>query len=74
MDAVGDDQRERREQSRTESTQELTDAERAFWMAMRQALLIALGALETYLCLARSVPPRRARRSFARETRKVTDE
>lgn len=41
----------------------MSENERALWMAMRQALLIALGALETYLGVARSAPPRRVRRS-----------
>ena len=37
------------------------DRERALWMAIRQALIIALGAIEEYLGLQRSIVPRRKR-------------
>ena len=39
----------------------MTDRERALLMAIRQALIIALGAIEEYLGLARSIVPRRKR-------------
>jgi len=39
----------------------MTDRERALLMAVRQALIIALGAIEEYLGLARSIVPRRKR-------------
>lgn len=42
----------------------MTPAERALWLALRQALLIGLGAVEIYLGLERSAPPRRVRRAF----------
>ena len=34
------------------------DRERALWMAVRQALIIALRALENYLELEQSIPSR----------------
>jgi len=34
---------------------------RTLWMAIRQALIIALGAIEDYLGLERSIVPRRKR-------------
>jgi len=37
------------------------DRERALWMGIRQAVLICLGAIETYLGLDRTVVPRRKR-------------
>lgn len=40
----------------------VTPAERALWLALRQALLISLAAIEVYLGLERSAPPRRVRR------------
>lgn len=47
----------------------MSEAERRLWLGLRQALLIALGALETYLDLPRSAPRRRMRRQgFARKT------
>ena len=39
----------------------MTDRERALLMAIRQALIIALGAIEEYLGLQRSIVPRRKR-------------
>ena len=39
----------------------VTDRERKLWMGFRQALIIALGAIEEYLGLARSIVPRRKR-------------
>jgi hypothetical protein len=35
--------------------------ERALWMTIRQALLIALGGIEDYLELERTKPPKHAR-------------
>jgi len=37
------------------------ERERVLWMAIRQAVLILLGAIETYLGLERTVVPRRKR-------------
>jgi len=37
------------------------DRQRTLLMAVRQALIIALGAIEDYLGLARSIVPRRKR-------------
>ena len=39
----------------------MTDRERTLLMAVRQALIIALGAIEEYLGLQRSIVPRRKR-------------
>jgi hypothetical protein len=36
--------------------------DRTFWMAIRQALIMALGAIEDYLGLERSIVPRHKRR------------
>ena len=43
----------------------LDDRTRVLLMALRQALIIALGALEDYLGLQRSIVPRRKRRPSA---------
>jgi len=40
---------------------ETTPRERVLLMALRQALIIALGALETYLDIPRSVTPKHLR-------------
>jgi len=37
------------------------DSSRVLWLAVRQALLIVLGAVETYLGLERTVIPKRKR-------------
>jgi len=39
----------------------MEEGQRKFWMAMRQAMIIALGALEDYLGMERSIIPRRKR-------------
>lgn len=39
----------------------MSDRERALWLAIRQAVLICLGAIETYLGLDRTVVPKRKR-------------
>ncbi|HUT15401.1 MAG TPA: hypothetical protein VMY98_04060 [Anaerolineae bacterium] len=39
----------------------IDDKQRAFWVAVRQAMIIALGALEDYLGMERSIIPRRKR-------------
>ena len=39
----------------------MADRERTLWMGIRQALIIALGVIEEYLGLARSIVPRRKR-------------
>jgi len=39
----------------------MTDRERSLWLALRRALLMALGALEDYLGLPRSVVPKHKR-------------
>lgn len=39
----------------------ITDQERRFQMARRQAIIIELGAIEDYLGLERSIVPRRKR-------------
>ena len=39
----------------------MSDRERTLLMAVRQALIIVLGAIEDYLGLARSIVPRRKR-------------
>ena len=39
----------------------MTDRERVLWLAIRQAVLICLGAIETYLGLDRTVVPKRKR-------------
>jgi hypothetical protein len=39
----------------------MSEKERAFWMTIRQVLIMALGALEDYLELERSIVPRRKR-------------
>ena len=39
----------------------LTPATRRLWMGLRQALIIALGAIEDYLELPRSIVPRHKR-------------
>ena len=75
--AVGDDQRERRRpgDQAGERAQGMSglgqetgpskgSADRELLMALRQALLIVLGAVELYLGLERSAPPRRVRRAF----------
>lgn len=41
--------------------------EKALWYAVRQALIIILGAIEDYLCIERSIVPRHKRN---RETEK----
>lgn len=40
----------------------MSEKDRAFWMAFRQALIIMLGAIEDRLGLPRSIVPRRKRR------------
>ena len=41
----------------------MTDTkQRTLWLAVRQALIIALGAIEDYLDLERSITPRHKRR------------
>jgi len=40
----------------------MTDAsQRLLWMAIRQALIIVIGAIEEYLSMERSIVPRRKR-------------
>jgi len=39
----------------------MTDRERTLWLALRQALIIALGAIENYLGLERTKPPKRSK-------------
>lgn len=39
----------------------MSDRERVLWLAIRQAVLICLGAIETYLGLDRTVVPKRKR-------------
>jgi hypothetical protein len=39
----------------------MTDRERTLWMGIRQAMIIALGVIEDYLGLQRSIVPRRKR-------------
>lgn len=36
-----------------------TDRERTFWMSFRHAIIIVLGAIEDYLELPRTRPPKR---------------
>jgi hypothetical protein len=43
---------------------ERTDRVRVLLMSLRQALIIALGALEDYLRLERSIVPRRKRKDI----------
>jgi hypothetical protein len=38
------------------------EAQRALWLAIRQALLIMLGAVETYLGMDRSIIPKHERK------------
>ena len=45
----------------TRREEEVTDATRRLLMAVRQALIIALGAIEDFLELQRSIVPRRKR-------------
>lgn len=42
-------------------TQSITEQERRFQMARRQAIIIELGAIEDYLGIERSIVPRRKR-------------
>jgi hypothetical protein len=42
----------------------MTDRDRRLLMAIRQALIIALGALEDYLGFERSITPKRKRGSW----------
>lgn len=65
--AMVDDRRERGVTSGAHSP-EAHELDRALWLGVRQGLLIALGAVETYLQLPRSAPSRRTRRGFARKT------
>jgi hypothetical protein len=39
----------------------LDSRQRALWLGVRQGLLIALGAIETYLDIDRTRPPKRTR-------------
>lgn len=39
----------------------MSERERILWLAIRQAMLICLGAIETYLGLDRTVVPKRKR-------------
>lgn len=39
----------------------MTDQARKLWMAVRQALIIVIGAIEEYLGLRRSIMPKRKR-------------
>lgn len=39
----------------------MTENDRAFWMIVRQALIMVLGAIEDRLGLPRSIVPRRKR-------------
>jgi hypothetical protein len=39
----------------------MTTPDREFWLAVRQALIIVLGAIEEYLGMQRSIVPRRKR-------------
>ena len=48
---------------RAKESESAEERQRLLWIGLRQALLIALGAVETYLDVPRSAPPRRARRS-----------
>ncbi len=43
------------------TTDQITEPERRFQMARRQAIIIELGAIEDYLGLERSIVPRRKR-------------
>lgn len=45
----------------TDTQVRITDNERRFQMARRQAIIIELGAIEDYLGLERSIVPRRKR-------------
>lgn len=50
----------------------ITDNERRFQMARRQAIIIELGAIEDYLGLERSIVPRRKREPI-REARPAVE-
>lgn len=39
----------------------MNERERVLWLAIRQAVLICLGAIETYLGIDRTVVPKRKR-------------
>lgn len=39
----------------------MNERDRVLWLAIRQAMLICLGAIETYLGLDRTVVPKRKR-------------
>ncbi len=43
----------------------MTEAQRTLLLTIRQALIIALGALEEYLGLPRSIVPKHERRAMA---------
>jgi len=45
----------------------MTDADRVLWLAIRQALLIVLGAIEERLGMERSVLPKRKRTNGQKE-------
>lgn len=51
------------------ATQSITEQERRFQMARRQAIIIELGAIEDYLGLERSIVPRRKREPKPEELR-----
>lgn len=42
-------------------SQEADERQRSLWMGIRQALIIALGSIEDYLEMERSIVPRRKR-------------
>ena len=46
------------------SPEPVSSRDRKLWFAVRQALRIALGAVEDYLEVPRSVQPKRLRRDF----------
>lgn len=51
------------------AVEQITEQERRFQMARRQAIIIELGAIEDYLGLERSIVPRRKREPKPEELR-----
>lgn len=45
----------------------MSDKQHELWMSIRQALLIATGAIERYLGLERSTPPRKRRKQLKKD-------
>lgn len=54
------------------SEEKITKRDREFWMRMRQALIIKLGAIEDFLNISRSIPPKH-KREKENDPKKVTD-